>query len=281
MKKLSKLLMTILVLLSITTNAQLKNKMTATVKIYGNCGMCEENIEKAGCIKNGANVDWNVDTKMATITYDSQKTNLESILKQIALAGYDSDQFLAPSDTYSKLPSCCQYDREAKIADISNNKSEEIVNNHTDKTIVQETNQLNPIFENYFALKEALVKTDGNTASTKATALLSAINAVKMGVLKSDEHIVWMKVIANLKEDAEHIADTKEVTHQRDHFITLSKSIYQLIKVTKQESPTYYQHCPMANDGKGADWLSKENNIKNPYFGSKMLTCGKTVETIK
>ena len=263
MKKLSKLLMTILVLLSITTNAQLKNKVTATVKIYGNCGMCEENIEKA------------------TITYDSQKTNLESILKQIALAGYDSDQFLAPSDTYSKLPSCCQYDREAKIADISNNKSEEIVNKHTDNTIIQETNQLKPIFENYFAIKEALVKTDGNTASTKATALLSAINAVKMELLKSDEHIVWMKVIANLKEDAEHIADTKEVTHQRDHFITLSKSSYQLIKVTKQESPTYYQHCPMANDGKGAYWLSKENNIKNPYFGSKMLTCGKTVETIK
>ncbi len=281
MKKLSKLLMTILVLLSITTNAQLKNKVTATVKIYGNCGMCEENIEKAGSIKNGANVDWNVDTKMATITYDSQKTNLESILKQIALAGYDSDQFLAPSDTYSKLPSCCQYDREAKIADISNNKSEEIVNKHTDNTIIQETNQLKPIFENYFAIKEALVKTDGNTASTKATALLSAINAVKMELLKSDEHIVWMKVIANLKEDAEHIADTKEVTHQRDHFITLSKSSYQLIKVTKQESPTYYQHCPMANDGKGAYWLSKENNIKNPYFGSKMLTCGKTVETIK
>ncbi len=281
MKKLSKLLMTILVLLSITTNAQLKNKVTATVKIYGNCGMCEENIEKAGSIKNGANVDWNVDTKMATITYDSQKTNLESILKQIALAGYDSDQFLAPSDTYSKLPSCCQYDREAKIADISNNKSEEIVNKHTDNTIIQETNQLKPIFENYFAIKEALVKTDGNTASTKATALLSAINAVKMELLKSDEHIVWMKVIANLKEDAEHIADTKEVTHQRDHFNTLSKSSYQLIKVTKQESPTYYQHCPMANDGKGADWLSKENNIKNPYFGSKMLTCGKTVETIK
>jgi hypothetical protein len=37
----------------------------------------------------------------------------------------------------------------------------------------------------------------------------------------------------------------------------------------------------MYNDGKGANWLSKESAIKNPYYGSQMLSCGKTVETIK
>lgn len=57
--------------------------------------------------------------------------------------------------------------------------------------------------------------------------------------------------------------------------------MYELIKVSKQEKPVYYQHCPMANKGKGANWLSKENAIKNPYYGSQMLTCGSTVETIK
>ena len=90
-----------------------------------------------------------------------------------------------------------------------------------------------------------------------------------------------MKVVAPLKEDAEHISDTQDAKHQRDHFDTLSANIYGLIKVSKQDTPTYFQHCPMANAGKGADWLSKENTIKNPYFGSMMLSCGKTVETIK
>ena len=37
----------------------------------------------------------------------------------------------------------------------------------------------------------------------------------------------------------------------------------------------------MANNGKGANWLSKENKVQNPYYGSVMLTCGKVVETIK
>ena len=50
--------------------------------------------------------------------------------------------------------------------------------------------------------------------------------------------------------------------------------------VSKNETPVYYQFCPMANDGKGANWLSKENAVKNPYYGSMMLSCGKTVETI-
>ena len=80
--------------------------------------------------------------------------------------------------------------------------------------------------------------------------------------------------------DAEHIAETKDASHQRDHFMSLSKKMYALMKVSKQETQTYYQFCPMANDGKGANWLSKENAVKNPYYGNQMLTCGKVVETL-
>ena len=80
-------------------------------------------------------------------------------------------------------------------------------------------NQLKAIFDNYFAIKDALVKTDGSTASAKAKELLSAINTVKMETLKTDEHMVWMKVVTNLKEDAKHISDTKDVKIQRKHSI--------------------------------------------------------------
>ncbi|MBF1998623.1 DUF3347 domain-containing protein [Flavobacterium psychrophilum] len=293
MKLISKILVAITVLLSFTScNAQIKNAKTETVKVYGNCDMCEKTIEKAGNLKKIAKVDWNVDTKMATITYDSKVTNQDAILKRIALSGYDSDKFLAPDNAYSKLPGCCQYDRIAKVpvkidaisgADISEHSEMTNHTNHTEtpKVEIQEVNQLKAVFDNYFAVKDALVKTDGNTASAKATALLSAINAVKMETLKTDEHTIWMKVLKNIKEDAEHIADTKDAKHQRDHFDTLSKNIYDLIKVSKQETPTYYQFCPMANNGKGANWLSKENVVKNPYYGSMMLSCGKVTETIK
>ncbi len=284
MKSISKIVIAITILLSYTSSiAQIKNAKTETVLIYGNCEMCKKTIEKAGNQKKIAKVGWNVDTKMATITYDAKKTNQDEIVKRIALSGYDSDKFLAPDNVYSELHGCCLYDRVAKI-DVKTEVVAENNSNHSNQiqsSKVQEIPQLKAIFESYFALKDALIKTDGNTASAKATALLSAISAVKMETLNSEEHIVWMKVVTNLKEDTEHIADTKDVKHQRDYFDTLSKNIYDLIKVSKQETPTYLQHCPMANDGKGADWLSKENVVKNPYYGSTMLSCGKVVETIK
>lgn len=115
-KSLTNLLMATFILLSITTNAQkIKNAKTETVKVYGNCGMCKTKIEKAGKIKNSVSVDWDKNTGMASITYDSTKTNKDEILQRIALVGYDSDKFLAPDDVYNNLHGCCQYDRVAKV----------------------------------------------------------------------------------------------------------------------------------------------------------------------
>ncbi len=280
-----KLFIAMCVSLSYTAcNAQIKNAKTTNVKIYGNCEMCESIIEKAGTVKKVAKVDWNKDTKLASITYDSTKTNQDEILKRIALAGYDSNQFLAPDNVYSALPQCCQYERVNKTVATKETPKVETENHEYQTDTVQENqqvNQLKAVFDNYFALKEALVKSDGNTASTKAKELVNVISSVKMETLTPEEHTAFMKVQKDLSFDAEHISETKDVSHQRDHFTTFSDNIYKLIKVSKQETPVYYQHCPMYNDGKGANWLSKESAIKNPYYGSQMLTCGKTTETIK
>ncbi|MFM9909607.1 MAG: DUF3347 domain-containing protein [Chitinophagaceae bacterium] len=260
--------------------SQINNAKTETVKIYGNCGICETAIEKAANKKKISKADWNKDTKIATITYDSRKTNLNAVLKNIALAGFDNQNFLAPDAAYNKLPDCCKYNREKKIAVKST------TTNPTKDTVAvskpaAQINQLQSIFDNYFTVKDALVKTDATAAQAKATVLLTALNAVKMEILKMDEHMVWMKIEKDLKMDAQHISESKEIGHQRSHFIELSKNMITLIKATNPAETVYLQHCPMANEGKGADWLSKENAVKNPYYGNAMLTCGKTIETIK
>ena len=286
---LMKIMIAISVLLSTTGNAQIKNAKTESVKIYGNCGMCETKIEKAGNIKKIANVDWNKDTQMATITYDATKTNQDEILKRIALVGYDSDKFLAPDDVYNNLHGCCQYDRVAKVpvkeetTSIASNGDHSNHSNHseTSTTVIQGENQLKVVFDNYFLVKDALITSNGNSTASASKELVTAINNVKMDKLDMDVHMVWMKVVNTIQKDAENIANTKDVKIQRDHFTSLSKEIYTLIKISKYENPVYYQFCPMFNDGKGANWLSKENAVKNPYYGSMMLNCGKTVETIK
>jgi hypothetical protein len=140
---------------------------------------------------------------------------------------------------------------------------------------------INKVLSAYIQLKDALVKSDGASSSSASKTLLTSIQEVNMSELNTETHTQWMKVVNNLKEDAEHISETKEITHQRDHFMSLSKNLYLVIKVSKSETPIYYQFCPMANKGKGANWLSLENKIKNPYYGNQMLTCGKVVETIQ
>ena len=279
-----------ILLLSFTTSyAQLKNSKTETVKIYGNCGMCEKTIEKAGSIKKIAIVDWNKETKMATLTYDAKKTTQDEILKRIALAGYDSDKFLAPDTVYSELAECCQYDRIAKTP-VKEVKSEMTTSeNHSNQASgtaaatlsTQKQNPLMPVFDTYFKLKDAFILSDATAAATQSSALLSSINAVQMEQLEMDVHMVWMKVLNNLKTEIEIISKTNNLKIQRNQLNLVSQNIFSLMKVSKTETTTYYQFCPMFNSGKGANWISKESEIKNPYYGSMMLSCGKTVETIK
>ncbi|MBL0739020.1 DUF3347 domain-containing protein [Flavobacterium sp. GN10] len=151
-------------------------------------------------------------------------------------------------------------------------------NNNSELTIFETADsQLQSVYDAYFSVKDALIKSDSKLTSAKAAALLTAITAVKMDKLKSNEHTAWMKVVKKLTADAKSISTTTDLKKQRETFKSLSKNTYDLIKVANPDQPVYKQYCPMAD----ADWLSKEKAVKNPYYGSSMLTCGNVVETIK
>lgn len=93
-------------------NAQSPVKKTDTFKVYGNCGMCKETIEGSLKKKDGVEKkEWNVKTKMMTVTYDPAKISLEQIKQKIAGSGYDTDGSTAKDETYNKLHDCCKYER--------------------------------------------------------------------------------------------------------------------------------------------------------------------------
>lgn len=269
-------------LLSISLVAQSCNITTESVKVYGSNERCREEIETAGNQKNVARVSWNPESKTATLTYDSRQTSKDEILKRIALAGFDNELYYTPDDVYEKLAPGCKYERPRKMALIPDGKanlrhdSQQAAN--ADQ---QKTSPLKMIIDRYLALKDALVENNGELASKKAGELAGAIDKVSMQSLEGDSHQVWMNVKSELAEHAEHISQTKNLAHQRDHFDGLSKNLYRLVKAHPTGITLYYQHCPMFNEGKGGDWLSGENTIRNPFYGSQMLTCGKTVETLK
>ena len=87
-------------------------------------------------------------------------------------------------------------------------------------------------------------------------------------------------MFVNIEEDAKHIVSNVEIGHQRGHFNRLSNEMFAALKAFKASKATIYQQfCPMAFDDKGAFWLSDKKEIKNPYFGDKMLKCGKVTDT--
>ncbi|HNT79578.1 MAG TPA: DUF3347 domain-containing protein [Bacteroidia bacterium] len=141
--------------------------------------------------------------------------------------------------------------------------------NKMTKQVAMSIHEAQNIITDYLNLKDALVSTNGELASTAAGKMLTTI-----GRNKSD-------LLDKIRFDVEHIAGTKDVSHQRDHFSSLSDNLYLFAKeIGPINSPLYYQYCPMATQGEGAYWLSANKEIKNPYFGDKMLRCGSTKETI-
>ncbi|MFK5891176.1 MAG: DUF3347 domain-containing protein [Flavobacteriaceae bacterium] len=130
-----------------------------------------------------------------------------------------------------------------------------------------------PILDGYLSLKNALASDDKSGASKAANTMLKAFDAFDMSKLSEDEHKSYMDIVEDAKEQAEHIAKSP-IAHQREHFENLSTDINDLIVLLGTEKTLYKDFCPMAAEGKGAIWLSEFKEIKNPFFGSKMPTCG-------
>ncbi|MCJ8211049.1 DUF3347 domain-containing protein [Mucilaginibacter sp. RS28] len=136
---------------------------------------------------------------------------------------------------------------------------------------------LNQVLTHYFEVKNALVSGSATDANAKAGALLAAIGEVKPASLADDQQKAWTAYADKLSFDARHISENKDIAHQREHFASLSKNMYDLFKALKvNDVAVYQQYCPM----KKASWLSESSAVKNPYYGSAMLTCGKTTETL-
>lgn len=155
----------------------------------------------------------------------------------------------------------------------------------SDKKIVTDkefTFRMNELYENYLELKNALVAGNAAKAGTAAGNLQSALTNTGTKLPEGDAHDRWADLSERIGKSAEAIASTGSIEAQRIAFSSLSDNLYAAIKTFGLDGKTvYWQFCPMSFDDKGAYWLSEQAEIRNPYFGDMMLTCGETKETIK
>ncbi|SKB96339.1 Protein of unknown function [Salegentibacter salinarum] len=119
------------------------------------------------------------------------------------------------------------------------------------------------VYNLYVEIKDAFVNTDAETASDKAAEL-----AEKAG---ENEEIA---------SAATQIAESEDVNTQREDFSKLTAAMEPVLQDALESGEIYKQYCPMAFEGKGDYWYSNSKDIFNPYYGDKMLKCGRVEATL-
>lgn len=146
-----------------------------------------------------------------------------------------------------------------------------------EKVVKVQNPQAAEIVANYMELKDALVATNKDDAAKTSQQLEGNLNTFYVTGYSAEQQTQLNVIIANAKELAEHISNS-EMAQQRQHFKALSKAVVDLVAITGTEATLYQQFCPMYD--KGSSWLSLSKEIRNPYYGDKMLACGRVEKVI-
>lgn len=141
--------------------------------------------------------------------------------------------------------------------------------------------EFQPVLGAYFGMKDALVNSDLPAAQEEAATVTESLGEVIAWGMEQGINKELQNVLAGLSEQTTKLRDAENIDQARKQFITLSDMMIGLSKNAGPfPIPVYVQFCPMADNNRGAYWLSTKEQIRNPYYGDMMLTCGEVREVI-
>jgi|GEM_PF-202963 len=141
---------------------------------------------------------------------------------------------------------------------------------------------LKAVVAQYLQIKNGLAEDNSTGTANGGKAMAAAMTKVDKAAMTPEQQQLYNENEDDLKEHAEHIGKNEgNIEHQREHFAQMSEDVYALVKAFGGGQTLYHDYCPMYNDNKGALWLSETEPVKNPYFGSKMATCGSVKEVLQ
>jgi Cu(I)/Ag(I) efflux system membrane fusion protein len=143
--------------------------------------------------------------------------------------------------------------------------------------------QLGALYTAYLTLQESLAADDMESARAAAKTVSEALQSVDMELLEGKAHMAWMPLANSIKESLASLEASADLEAMRTPFEPIAGNLTEAIKLfgIQDGPPVYVAHCPMALDGEGANWLQKDTEVNNPYFGSAMLRCGEIVEQVE
>jgi hypothetical protein len=142
---------------------------------------------------------------------------------------------------------------------------------------------IHKIVADYLKIKNALASDNAADASLGADRLFADLKMdLKHSGFDVEQQAFIVKDEDDLKENAQHINKAaNDIGHQREHFVMLSEDIADLIRAFGSKTCLYTDHCPMADDQNGANWISETRQIRNPYLGNVNISCGTVLSQIR
>lgn len=136
------------------------------------------------------------------------------------------------------------------------------------------------VLDIYFDLKDALVASDAQSASRYAELYLEQVDDVNPESLNAESAALWISFSEIITDNTKELMPLDDVEDQRYHFEFISEAMIEMVDTFRPVGyEIYHQSCPMVRDG-SADWLSREEQIANPYHGDRMLRCGEVIRRI-
>ncbi|TBX70318.1 DUF3347 domain-containing protein [Flavobacterium silvisoli] len=147
-------------------------------------------------------------------------------------------------------------------------------------TYSQTSSSLNDVIEGYLKIKNALIKSDSQQTAQLADAFTKTLNSFTLNEKTAAQKATGIQIAELAKKQTKLIvSNAGKLDKQRKAFKELSKNIQELITTLGTSQKLYVDFCPMYEGG--STWISESKEIKNPYYGAQMLTCGKIKETIE
>ena len=225
--------------------AQRKHAKTDSLMVYGNCSQCKDRIENALKDVGIAKANWDIDTKMLTVTFDSSRYSLAGIQKRLAEVGHDTKTIKATDAAYNKLPSCCKYERE--LSGLGTNATIDSAHASIAAPIMGVVLEEN---------KKGMFLPISNATIRQLTSAYATVTD-SLGVFKLPYHTLPTKVVVSF---VGYVSDTLTITNTRE------------VKVILRNDKTHTLQEVTVKSGRGfSSYVSTVSTLNTLNIGSREI----------
>ncbi len=189
-----------------------------------------------------------------------------------------SDTYNNPDNVAGRVPPTGN-ERTTEMGVDSMLQGESMVFKETVPTAFKE--KFNQVIKAYLGMKDGFVSDNENEIDTQAAQMLAILNNMPDNLLSGEALTYWKEKKGFLLAHLNLYKEAEKDKDKRMNFVFLSTVIVKSVKAFGYDGQKLFvDYCPMANNNKGAYWLSQIKEIRNPYLGQKMPKCGEVKEEL-